>query len=70
MKICTFFSDDVVQMCVDYMREYPLICALAVGFPILLLMFFIYLIQPDKPKPKKAKKKKSDKSEKEKEKNK
>jgi len=62
--------DDVVQMCVDYMREYPLICALAVGFPILLLMFFIYLIQPDKPKPKKAKKKKSDKSEKEKEKNK
>ena len=55
-------------MCVDYMREYPLICALAVGFPILLLVAFIWLIQPDKPKPKKSKKKKSDKSEKEKDK--
>ena len=55
-------------MCVDYMREYPLICALAVGFPILLLVAFIWLMQPDKPKPKKIKKKKSDKSEKEKDK--
>jgi len=62
--------DDVVQMCVDYMREYPLICGLAVGFPILLLLAFIWLIQPDKPKPKKTKKKKSDKAEKEKEKDK
>lgn len=54
--------DDVVQMCVDYMRDYPLICALVVGLPILLLLAFIWLTASDvKPKSKKTKKKKVDK---------
>jgi len=55
--------DDVVQMCVDYMREYPLVCGLFVGLPILLFVAFLYLTasSPDKPKSKKTKKKKAEK---------
>ena len=58
-----FFSDDVVQMCVDYLREYPLLCGLMIGLPIILFIAFIYLTasSPEKPKSKKTKKKKSDK---------
>lgn len=54
--------DDAIQMCVDYIRDYPLICALVVGLPILLLLAFIWLTASDvKPKSKKTKKKKVDK---------
>merc|ERR1711862_149856 len=55
--------DDVVQMCVDYMRDYPLVCGLVIGLPILLFLAFIYLTasSPDKPKSKKTKKKKTEK---------
>jgi len=51
--------DDVVQMCVDYMRDYPLLCCLFVGLPVLLFLAFVYLTasSPDKPKSKKKKKK-------------
>ena len=51
--------DDVVQMCVDYMRDYPLLCCLFVGLPIILFLAFVYLTasSPDKPKSKKKKKK-------------
>ena len=50
-------------MCVDYMREYPLVCGLFVGLPILLFVAFLYLTasSPDKPKSKKTKKKKAEK---------
>merc|ERR1712141_31867 len=55
--------DDVVQMCVDYLREYPLLCGLMIGLPIILFIAFIYLTasSPEKPKSKKTKKKKSEK---------
>ena len=58
-----FYSDDVVQMCVDYLREYPLLCGLMIGLPIILFIAFIYLTasSPEKPKSKKTKKKKSEK---------
>ena len=61
--IFMYFSDDVVQMCVDYLREYPLLCGVMVGLPIILFISFIYLTasSPEKPKSKKTKKKKSDK---------
>ena len=62
--IFTFiYSDDVVQMCVDYLREYPLLCVVMIGLPILLFVAFIYLTasSPEKPKSKKTKKKKADK---------
>ena len=55
------FSDDLVQMCVDYMREYPLLVVLMVGIPLFLLLSFIYLMKPESEKPRKQKKKKKDK---------
>ena len=58
-------SDDLVQMCVDYMREYPLLVALMIGIPVFLLLSFIYLMRPDEP-PKKKKKKKDKEKEKDK----
>ena len=50
-------------MCVDYLREYPLLCGVMIGLPILLFVAFIYLTasSPEKPKSKKTKKKKADK---------
>lgn len=53
--------DDVVQMCVDYMREYPLLVVLMIGIPIFLLLSFIYLMRPETEEPRKKKKKKKDK---------
>lgn len=55
------FSDDVVQMCVDYMREYPLLVVLMIGIPLFLLLSFIYLMRPETEEPRKKKKKKKDK---------
>jgi len=53
--------DDVVQMCVDYMREYPLLVVLMIGIPLFLLLSFIYLMRPETEEPRKKKKKKKDK---------
>lgn len=62
--------DDLVQMCVDYMREYPLLVVLMIGIPIFLLLSFIYLMKPESEEPRKKKKKKKDKEkEKDKDKN-
>ena len=58
-------SDDLVQMCVDYIREYPLLIALMIGIPVFLLLSFIYLMRPDEP-PRKKKKKKDKEKEKDK----
>jgi len=57
--------DDLVQMCVDYIREYPLLIALMIGIPVFLLLSFIYLMRPDEP-PRKKKKKKDKEKEKDK----
>jgi len=51
--------DDLVQMCVDYMKEYPALVGIGVAVPILLLLAFLYLIRSDEEKIKKKKKKKS-----------
>ena len=59
------YSDDLVQMCVDYIREYPLLIALMIGIPVFLLLSFIYLMRPDEP-PRKKKKKKDKEKEKDK----
>jgi hypothetical protein len=44
-------------MCVDYIRDYPLLFCLMIGLPILLLAAFIFLTasSPEKPKTKKKK---------------
>ena len=65
-NIFTYFSDDLVQMCVDYMREYPLLVVLMVGIPLFLLLSFIYLMKPDSEPPRKKKKKKDKEKEKDK----
>jgi len=36
--------DDLVQMCVDYIREYPLVCFVCVAIPSLLLLLFYFLM--------------------------
>jgi len=51
--------DDLVQMCVDYMKEYPVLVGCAVAVPVLLLLAFIYLMRSEEEKVKKKKKKKS-----------
>ncbi len=59
MNVLCYFSDDLVQMCVDYIRDYPLLFCLMIGLPILLLIAFVYLTASSPEKPKKQKKKKS-----------
>lgn len=48
-------------MCVDYMREYPLLVLLMIGIPLFLLVSFIYLMRPE-AEPRRKKKKKKDKT--------
>lgn len=56
MMIGLFFSDDLVQLCVDYIRDYPLMVAAFVTLPILLaLVFYFLLSSEDKPRSKKKK---------------
>lgn len=54
----SFSSDDLVQMCADYIREYPLMVGFFAGLPVLLLIAFIYLTASATEKPKTKKKKK------------
>lgn len=56
--------DDFVQMCVDYLRDYPLLFIVMVGIPLFLLISFIYLMRPETEEPKKRKKKKKEKKDK------
>ena len=58
-----FFSDDLVQMCVDYIRDYPLMCAVCVGVPLLLLLAFYFLMSGEDEYKKSKSKKKSKKKE-------
>jgi hypothetical protein len=45
-----FFSDDLVQMCVDYMKEYPLLVGAGILIPLLLILAFLWLVRSDDPK--------------------
>lgn len=53
--------DDLVQLCVDYIQEYPALVGVGVALPILLLLAFYFLMRSEEPKIKKSKKKKKDK---------
>lgn len=53
--------DDLVQLCVDYLKEYPLIVGASLAAPILLLLAFLYLMKPEEEKRRKSKKDKKDK---------
>ncbi len=49
-----------MQLCADYIRDNPLMFALMLGLPVLLLAAFYFLMKSDeKPKSKKKKKEKS-----------
>jgi|688.fasta_scaffold2232807_1 hypothetical protein len=50
MFFCVCFSDDLVQMCVDYMKEYPLLVGAGILIPLLLILAFLWLVRSDDPK--------------------
>ena len=54
--------DDLVQLCVDYLNEYPALFAVMVGIPLVLLVAFYFLMKSDGSKAPKTKKKKKAKS--------
>jgi thiol-disulfide isomerase/thioredoxin len=58
--------DDIVQMCVDYMKEYPVLIGCCVAVPVLLIILFVWLLRGEEEKLKKKKKKKSTKENKDK----
>jgi len=51
--------DDLVQLCVDYLKEYPLLVGGCVSMPILLCLAFFFLMRSEEQKPRKSKKKKN-----------
>merc|ERR1712154_514856 len=51
--------DDLVQLCVDYLKEYPLIVSGCASLPVLLCLAFYFLTRSEEQKPRKSKKKKS-----------
>jgi len=53
--------DDLVQLCVDYLKEYPLIVGASLAAPILLLLAFLYLMKPEEEKRRKSKKDRKEK---------
>ena len=57
--MCITFSDDLVQLCVDYLKEYPLLVGVCALLPILLCLAFYFLMRSEEPKPRKSKKKKN-----------
>ena len=54
-----FLSDDLVQLCVDYIKEYPLIVGACGVVFLLLCLGFFFLLRSEEPKPRKSKKKKN-----------
>jgi len=53
--------DDLVQLCVDYMKAYPLLVGTCLCIPVLLLVAFLLIMRSDdEPKPRKSKKKKKE----------
>lgn len=57
--------DDLIQMCVDYLRDYPALIGVMIGLPILLALTFYFLLRSDDERKPKKKKKNKDKSKKE-----
>jgi len=55
--------DDLVQLCVDYLKEYPLLVGTGLAFPVLLLLAFLYLMKSEEEKPRKSKKEKKERRE-------
>jgi len=51
--------DDLVQLCVDYLKEYPVLVGGCVSMPILLCLAFFFLMRSEEQKPRKSKKKKN-----------
>jgi len=51
--------DDLVQLCVDYIKEYPLIVGACGVVFLLLCLGFFFLLRSEEPKPRKSKKKKN-----------
>merc|ERR1719427_1620199 len=53
--------DDLVQLCVDYLKAYPLLVGSCLCVPVLLLVAFLLVMRSDdEPKPRKSKKKKKE----------
>merc|ERR1719228_829252 len=58
--------DDLVQLCVDYLKAYPLLVGSCLCVPVLLLVAFLLVMRSDEePKPRKSKKKEKQKEKKE-----
>lgn len=55
--------DDLVQLCVDYLKEYPLLVGTGLSVPVLLLLAFLYLMKSEEEKPRKSKKNKKERQE-------
>jgi len=58
--------DDLVQMCVDYMKEYPLLVGCGVAVPFILILLFIWLVRGESEDRLRKKKKKKSKENKDK----
>jgi len=58
--------DDLVQLCVDYLKEYPLLVSCGVAVPVILILLFIWLLRGEEEEKLKKKKKKKSKENKDK----
>jgi len=56
--------DDLVQLCVDYLKEYPLLVGGCLMVPIIMILGFWLLMRTEEDRPRRSKKSKKDKSEK------
>merc|ERR1712109_9639 len=55
--------DDLVQLCVDYLKEYPLLVGSGLACPIFLLLAFLWLMKGEEERPRRSKKDKKEKRE-------
>lgn len=55
--------DDLVQLCVDYLREYPLLVGSGLAAPIILLLAFLWLMKGEEERPRRSKKDKKERKE-------
>lgn len=57
--------DDLVQLCVDYLKQYPLLVGGSLALPVLLLLAFLWLMKGEEEKPRRSGKKERKNREKE-----
>merc|ERR1712048_106943 len=50
--------DDLVQLCVDYLKEYPALVGGCLAVPFIMVLGFWLLMRSEEEKPRKSKKKK------------